>query len=510
MKRALAAGMIVAGGLAAWVLLRPARAPAPSVVEPSPEVLPAADLASSREESRPGAQQEVKGEVRDGHRLVAGASVFLQSRTIETGHDGRFSLTMVPGLLWARGDGLVSQVVELETGSASEGIVLSLHRPAGLRLIARERGRAGPLSGALVQLFPSPSPPERTGPDGKATLLALPPGEAQLRVSAEGFVPWEQPVDLPVGETLTLLVELERAAAIDGRVVDRSGVGLPGAEVMASGFDQPERIVARARSLADGAFRLDGLAVGALLLRAHAEGYAEGLLSARAPGGPLRITVGLGSEVEGTVRDRSGHPVDGATVVARLQPLGLVSSGRAMTDSEGRYDLRGLAPGRYEVRASVPGSEASAPGLVDLEEEARALLDLEVEVGTGTIRGRVIDAETGVAIGSAKVRAVSEAASPGAQVEAGVDGGFVLEHLAGDRLVVTAQAPGYSAMQVEARPGDGLVLPLTATVRIAGRVLDEDGVPLADFLVDDDAIHAADGRFAVERSSSTVIVALSA
>ncbi|MCC7240322.1 MAG: carboxypeptidase regulatory-like domain-containing protein [Acidobacteria bacterium] len=63
--------------------------------------------------------------------------------------------------------------------------------------------------------------------------------------------------------------------------------------------------------------------------------------------------------IGGTVKDQSGQPIKGATVVAE-NPDSAPSSLTATTDDRGRYSMIGLKAGTWKVTASAPGFEPSA------------------------------------------------------------------------------------------------------------------------------------------------------
>jgi tetratricopeptide (TPR) repeat protein len=63
--------------------------------------------------------------------------------------------------------------------------------------------------------------------------------------------------------------------------------------------------------------------------------------------------------IGGTVKDASGQPIKGATVVAE-NPASAPSSFTATTDDRGRYSMIGLKAGTWKVTASAPGFEGAS------------------------------------------------------------------------------------------------------------------------------------------------------
>ena len=116
----------------------------------------------------------------------------------------------------------------------------------------------------------------------------------------------------------------------------------------------------------------------------------------------------MAGSIAGIVRDGSGLPVAGAEIhyeldgeaSSSLDPteqivdlLG-VQARPERTDSEGRFELKGLTPGTYRVRADADGL---APGLSDdvlVAEESTASVELAVVRGaTVRVRARNVDGD---------------------------------------------------------------------------------------------------------------------
>jgi len=95
-----------------------------------------------------------------------------------------------------------------------------------------------------------------------------------------------------------------------------------------------------------------------------------------------------------------GLPVAGVTVLARPRD-GQGSAGRAeaVTEADGRYDLRNLGPGTFNVLVR-PMGDLLAPaveGIIVAEGELEEVRDITL-VPCGVIRGRAVDAVTGLPI----------------------------------------------------------------------------------------------------------------
>lgn len=211
---------------------------------------------------------------------------------------------------------------------------------------------------------------------GAFRLVPSAPGRFELSaVTAEGFVPF-----LPeLGHSPVVLLSRAGARVRDielflGRRQSHLGVvldptGHPVADATVQVLDAAEEsVVASLRSDVRGEFRCSAR-VGSLVEARH-PGFAPGFaLVSRGFGPSPRFEVRLGAPrpgavpdevIAGWVTDQAGQGIDGAVVVARSplpagEPLAAGLRGRATTEADGSFTLRGLAPGAYQVLASAPG-----------------------------------------------------------------------------------------------------------------------------------------------------------
>src|SRR5882762_5379189 len=75
-----------------------------------------------------------------------------------------------------------------------------------------------------------------------------------------------------------------------------------------------------------------------------------------------------GASIQGTVTDKSGAVVSGATVTATNQASGISRS--ATTGDSGFYRITGLAPGGYTVVVEAPGFKKSSTDNVGVAGES--------------------------------------------------------------------------------------------------------------------------------------------
>ncbi len=210
-------------------------------------------------------------------------------------------------------------------------------------------------------------------------------------------------------DTTGLRVQLEPGLAIAGAVRDGNGAPIEGAMVklMASEGNAVSDMMtmvmpggveaaASATTAPDGTFRLDNVPVGTYSLLTTHSAYSRSVQRGFevSPGRPLtnlRITLTEGGSTHGHfVVD--GQPQSGI-MVQLVGPSGLHM---ATTDSEGRFELSGIAPGTYLVNTidmsrmlQDPFSMlAQTPRVVDIADGENPELDLGPGPGT-TVTGAV-------------------------------------------------------------------------------------------------------------------------
>lgn len=156
-------------------------------------------------------------------------------------------------------------------------------------------------------------------------------------------------------------------ASVSGRVrIGERGVSGVHVVLMPAESVPERRIVARAKTDAEGFYRMTGVAPGRyrLMPAAPAHIVAEGapsnpgllvMLSAGESFEDAHFTLERGGVITGRVADADGRPVVGEGV--RIEPVGEtrelgfspVSGSQNLTDDRGVYRLYGLPPGRYRV-----------------------------------------------------------------------------------------------------------------------------------------------------------------
>ncbi|HEX2254414.1 MAG TPA: carboxypeptidase-like regulatory domain-containing protein, partial [Thermoanaerobaculia bacterium] len=400
---------------------------------------------------------------------------------LEAGRAG-FSPLIVPGLAVGAGPAAADLgVLSLVAGAAITGrVVDAAGRPLDEARVwwTETDRRPGPgLAAGLRQREPAAV----SGADGAFSLADLASGRRMtLLFAREGFLPaWIAGARAPNEQPL--VVVLEPAATLRGRVETVDGEPVPGARVALRPAPPPPGTVgvemrrsentADARAGADGTFSFAEVAPGGVLLEAQAEGFlpAEAVaveVPAAEEIADVRLVLDPGAQVRGRVVTRGGEPVAGASL--RIGPAG------ALTDAEGRYRMAGVALG---VKALVLTHPAYR----------RLLREVDVRPGVNEVD---LTAEEGLAV-SGRVRDETGAPSPGAVVTlrnrgergpralaatADGDGRFRVLAVVDGRYDLEAEAPGFAPVlhpEVVAVDGNdvaGLQVVLRRGATLTGRV----------------------------------------
>ncbi len=371
-------------------------------------------------------------------------------------------------------------------------------RIADARLHGIVRGPDGPVAGVTVRLQGGAGRATCTSGDGGAYEFApLVPGEWSVFVleSARGLYDAAAadasrgPARIRVGvaEDREHDIALVRGVTLNGRVVTTSGDGIAGARFGATTTD------------ADGRFRLAGLRPGEHVdVYVEARGFVRALHAADVPesgdGSEVTVVLERCGTVRGTVTCDAGElPGDvRVRVVARTGgvlpgPSGapdIRTSDDALPDADGRYTcaLPWTTGGEFVVEAEAPGRPVARSAPVRIERGHDVYeVDVRIEAGA-TLQGVVLDAATDAPLAGAFVRV---GGGPNASVAAvsAADGTFVVRGVttSAPRIGLFVSAWDHVDASVNMAPGDAsdLTVRLERAASIAGRVVAEDGAPVA-------------------------------
>jgi protocatechuate 3,4-dioxygenase beta subunit len=371
----------------------------------------------------------------------------------------------------------------------------------------------------------------RTGKDGSFRAKRLAPGENQrLDVRHDDFEERALGgISLAPGGTRTgLTVVMRRGLTLRGLVKDEAGRPLAGAEVELSsarsmragrGGMQMEMIgpgnQLRRETAADGRFEFRGLKPGDYAVGARRSGFARASIdpvkvAEKRAAEPIELVLKPGATISGVLHDKAGSGASGWYVSARGAsqgsgpPLGPgMNRSEDPTGPDGAFLLEGLTAGEtYELQ--VLGGSGLGPRKGGVTAPADGV-DLTV-TGTGQIRGRVVDGDSGRAIPDFQVRYQPDAQGgmrfmmrmgPGRgrgpyerQPFHAEDGSFVLEDVPAGRWMVEAFAPGFQAGSAaavtvgEGEASDAVEVRLSKGGAVSGRVLESrTGRPILDATV---------------------------
>jgi protocatechuate 3,4-dioxygenase beta subunit len=287
-------------------------------------------------------------------------------------------------------------------------------------------------------------------------------------------------------------------------VVDEAGRPVPGVEVrarVATVAGGSARREVHGTSGAGGRFWLGPLSPNdSYLVRASLPRRARGGLRI-GPRAPLperlalRLVLRALPAAFGRVLDESGRAVAGAVVVLLPISHGSPSPSPAVADEEGRFTLSGAACGTWELTAQAEGYAPSRPRRVTIA-AAGGPADLgDVVLPAGAALTGVVVDPAGEPVPAAEVRALPADASAAVRVATAAlpndrtdgRGRFRLEALAeGASLFLIVEHPGYAPLRtaaIEVPPAKPLRLVLAPASRVAGRVVDDAGEPIAGALV---------------------------
>lgn len=303
------------------------------------------------------------------------------------------------GIEWTvEGTGRIEGVViDGRTGRPLEACEVSFHPDDGVpdleHLLMMRSALSGPGSPAR---FDQGAALRAT--DSRFAFEEVPAGKWQVVVTAPGYQVGRA-AGIEVEEATTtegVEVRLQPGSTLKGRVTEeRSGRGVPEANVSVRGADGAHSPGGGLVTDADGRFEAEGLPPGKVFVFARHADYAPGTGSAELGerGGSVDVALSRGGSLGGIVLSATRQPVAQAEV-----SLAGPEGGAALTDPSGRFRFEHLPPGRFQVRASVPGRSAEPVEAVLAPGEPAPDVTLVLE-GGATVRGVVTGLPDGARAG---------------------------------------------------------------------------------------------------------------
>ena len=365
--------------------------------------------------------------------------------------------------------------------------------------LVRPTGRRGMLNLGGRRHFEATS-----GADGVATFDWLPPGPEPVTIwpASPGFA--HRRVEVAPDAIGPVTATLARTEAIRGRVTHPDGTPAPGIRVAARGTGiagPPDIGQGQARTARDGTYEM---------MVPPGEGYAVTIADPTwAARSRLDVHVRSGEPADGVdFALTRGTLIRGAVTVARggvdrPAPRELVmldevgGQGPLMPDGQGREQSRQIRHqvntptdemGRYSIRVGpgtykLWGPIRTVGEDLTVADEAEVVRDFRMpRPADGPLAGRVVDASTGRGVAGAKVDVVAISERSRTSVATtDADGRFRLDRLLDPLLICARSADAALGAVVEVGAEDPEVtIALYPTASAVGRLLDEQGRPVAD------------------------------
>ncbi|MCA9655605.1 MAG: carboxypeptidase regulatory-like domain-containing protein [Myxococcales bacterium] len=327
--------------------------------------------------------------------------------------------------------------------------------------------------------------PLHPGAHGRTAFEILVPGH--LRAVLEVDVPESGSGRLPP-------VALGQAETLSGSVVD--GRGEPLEDIVVEAMPRPnlhEPEPWRATSGPDGAFAFHTLPPGPITLRARAPGHATSVLEAIAPQTELLVTLQALVDMRGRV---VGSPEAVARARVRIEGSGVWPVREEAVRPDGSFVLPGIPDGIYALEAVV---EAHEPGEVELASIPLENVTPELAITLALVPAHRVPVEVrdpeGDPVDGARVVLSNSSVGLLPRIALTDDWGMVeIGPVVPGPYVIRADAEGLLPSPPVALTVDGdemvtQVLVLARPGRISGRVVDEDGRPVASARVELSADH---------------------
>lgn len=328
------------------------------------------------------------------------------------------------------------------------------------------------------KLTPEPVTSASTDADGAFRLAAPDTGMWRVLVETPGFVAQEALLMPLLEETDLPEVRLAREVRLQVRVTDPQGKPVAGARVVVSNerrsfsLESPWQTAER-RALTDagGAVTLPRGKDEAVIVRAVASGFPlVESRNVREGSATLRLAAGQTRRLQ--IRDPQGKPVPGVLVTVingdaswlagRASEAGVLDV--ALPDRGGAEMSLATEDGRrlhFRLKAAKPGPQQEP--------------DVAVLPALTQLSSRVVSARDGRPL----ARALVWGADHGAFVRTGADGGFKLPAPTKDESWIQAAAAGFLLQNSQVAGGRVPTLALEPVYAAAGKVVDEDGRPVA-------------------------------
>lgn len=409
-------------------------------------------------------------------------------------------------------DGGVSEDVRLDPGFVLQGYVreklsgaavfdavVTLENPALIYAPPAQRGSADRMEA-------------RTDERGYYRFANISPGQRAMMCMASGYgtqILYNINFAGSTEKTLSQDFLLEEAMLIAGRVMGPDRAGVADVTIEAFGNTHEPGCRSIAVSKAGGEFLLEGLNEGFYTLKATAQGWDVDPVM-RVEAGTTNVEIQLyeqGAVIGKVVDGETGRAItDFRCTVRKLNKQSLAWGAQiAVADFQGRSDgsfqMGGISEGMYVIQGDARGYASSFSQEFTVT-QGLTTPDVEVRMSRGgTLKGRVVDANTGEPIARADVRTndnnhidseftnlltgLQPSAVTKASVKTDSDGRFEIRLVTPETYQVQVSSGEYTQLVMnDVRVGDGLstdlgILELARGATVRGTVFGEDGQPAA-------------------------------
>ena len=320
----------------------------------------------------------------------------------------------------------------------------------------------------------------------------VPEGEYSLSLSSEGMVSVERPIDLKPGET-TLEVVMRSAPRLKGLVLGPDGKPVSMARV---GAFEGEQEIALDLTDEEGKFDMELHYGGTFLIKAEEQRSGVAETTTQVPGNEVTLQLVARGVLEVEVFDADGKPLPNDVMVRSVKD----QSVKWLEELEGSVGrLAGLSAGTYVVEKTIP-ERLPISQQVEISDGKVTRVTLEADKGA-TVSGKVVDHH-----GKPVEQAIISVDGRPETVMSDPEGRFEWKGIKPGATEVWALGPsGAETPHVKiSAPASEVTLVVPEVARVTGRVVDENGKPVASFDANGESVKAADGRFSVPAPNHTL------
>ncbi|MEK6375014.1 MAG: carboxypeptidase-like regulatory domain-containing protein [Acidobacteriota bacterium] len=390
-------------------------------------------------------------------RPVATNPSTVASSTTFTDGDGQYTLDGIPPgerTIEFRKQGFITKRQSVETAAGSDShLDVDLERGRELRGRVTDKSGAG-IEGASLSTFSPMSGGDNvqgvTTADGAFVMEGLGETRYNLQIRKSGFASTtERDVVLP--QTAPLVITLDRGATITGRVTGLSPNELGSVFVNANA----EGSYASAQTDSSGAFTLRGVPEGRVMVSASVMGTErrsrpKTVMVEHGSAPAVEINFEDGFIVRGRVTFNGIATATGNINFSPMAPRGDHSGGFGRVNG-GSYEVGGLAAGEYNVNVNSPDGSwrgkyvVSGPGTFD------------IDVRGATLRGRVVNAESGAPVADANVGVSGKPPNAFGTALSDSEGRFAVPALGDGKYTLSVQRETFALSQQEVTISGGVV-----------------------------------------------------